>query len=179
MLQPGMRAMAITVNPGGEVAGFVFPGDRVDVILGHTVNRKDDPQLTDRHMSETVLTNVRVLALDQKTDDQSTDPKIAQLATLEVTPQDAERLALSAQLGTLSLSLRSLTVSDTLNWLLPRRTSFWPPKPFRQAARPGTATSARHSPRPAVTTAFSRKFKSCAARTRPKPLSNGINKGSS
>jgi len=114
VLAPGMRAMSISVNPGGGVAGFVFPGDRVDVILSHIVNRKNDPLLTDRHMTETVLTNVRVLALDQKTDDQSTDPKIAQLATLEVTPQDAERLALSAQLGTLSLSLRSLQAEDTI-----------------------------------------------------------------
>ena len=87
VLQPGMRAMSISVNPGGEVAGFIFPGDRVDVILSHQISRKDDPDLTDRHISETVLTNVRVLALDQKTDDQANDPKVAQLATFEVTPR--------------------------------------------------------------------------------------------
>jgi len=114
VLKSGMRAMSIAVNPGGEVAGFVFPGDHVDVILSHAVNRKDDPELSDRHLSETVLVNVRVLALDQKSDDQTNDPKIAQLATLEVTPQQAERLALAAQLGTLSLSLRSLVLEDTL-----------------------------------------------------------------
>ena len=114
VLQPGMRAMAISVNPGGDVAGFIFPGDRVDVILSHTISRKDDPNLIDRHMSETVLTDVRVLALDQKTDDQANDPKIAQLATLEVTPRQAEHLALAAQLGSLSLSLRSLATGDSL-----------------------------------------------------------------
>jgi pilus assembly protein CpaB len=114
VLQPGMRAMAIAVNPGGDVAGFVFPGDRVDVILTHILNRRDDPDLTDRHIGETVLTDVRVLALDQKSYDQNMDPKIAQLATLEVTPRQAEKLALASQLGTLSLSLRSLAASDTV-----------------------------------------------------------------
>jgi pilus assembly protein CpaB len=114
VLTPGMRAMSITVSPNGQVAGFIFPGDHVDVILSHAVSRKDNVALTDRHMSETVLTNARVLALDQKSDDQTNDPKIAQLATLEVLPRDAERLALGAQLGTLSLSLRSLAVNDTL-----------------------------------------------------------------
>jgi pilus assembly protein CpaB len=114
VLRPGMRAISIAVNPGGEVAGFVFPGDRIDVILTHVLNRKSDPDLIDRHISETVLVDVRVLALDQKSDDQSTDPKVAQLATLEVTPRQAEKLALAAQLGTLSLSLRSLAASDTV-----------------------------------------------------------------
>ncbi len=115
VLAPGMRAMSISVNPGGEVAGFIFPGDRVDVILSHSVSRKDDPDLLDRHMSETVLKNIRVLALDQKSDDQTNDPKVAQLATLEVSPREAERLALASQLGILSLSLRSLAANDTLS----------------------------------------------------------------
>ncbi|MGE3622716.1 MAG: Flp pilus assembly protein CpaB [Bdellovibrionales bacterium] len=115
VLQPGMRAMSITINPSSQVAGFIFPGDRVDVILTLSVSRRDEPDLTDRHMSETVLTNVRVLALDQKSDDQGNlDPKLAQLATLEVTPQQAERLALGAQLGSLSLSLRSLASEEPL-----------------------------------------------------------------
>jgi pilus assembly protein CpaB len=114
VLRPGMRAISIAVNPGGEVAGFVFPGDHVDVILTHVLNRKGDPDLTDRHISETVAQDVRVLALDQKSDDQSTDPKVAQLATLEVSPRQAEKLALAAQLGTLSLSLRSLAASDSV-----------------------------------------------------------------
>ena len=114
VLQSGMRAMAISLDPSGEVAGFIFPGDRVDVILTHQISRKDDPDLTDRHISETVLTDARVLALDQKSDDQSNDPKVAQLATLEVTPRQAERLALAEKLGTLSLVLRSLESEDTL-----------------------------------------------------------------
>lgn len=114
VLKPGMRAMAISVSAGADVAGFIFPGDHVDVILTHILNRKNDPDLSDRHVGETILTDVRVLALDQKSDDQTNEPKVAQLATLEVTPRQAEKLALATQLGTVSLSLRSLAVSDSV-----------------------------------------------------------------
>jgi pilus assembly protein CpaB len=121
VLTPGMRAMSVALTPSAEVAGFIFPGDRVDVILTHTFSRKDISDLTERYVSETVLTNVRVLALDQKSDNQSTDPKVATLATLEVTPQQAEKLALAADLvgsqssgsrGMLSLVLRSLATEE-------------------------------------------------------------------
>jgi pilus assembly protein CpaB len=116
VLTPGMRAVSVTLSPSAEVAGFIFPGDRVDVILSHGFSRKNVTALTERHVSETVLTDVRVLALDQKSDNQSTDPKVAQLATLEVTPKQAEKLMLAADLvagqggshGAISLALRSL-----------------------------------------------------------------------
>jgi pilus assembly protein CpaB len=112
----------VTLSPNAEVAGFIFPGDHVDVILTHTFSRKDNVDLTERKVSETVLTDVRVLALDQRSDSMSADPKVAQLATLEVTPKQAEKLALAADIvggqgggashGTLSLVLRSLASED-------------------------------------------------------------------
>ncbi len=115
VLTPGMRAVSIALTPSGEVAGFIFPGDRVDVILSHSFNQKEGTSTIERHVSETVLSNVRVLALDQKSDSQTSDPKIAQLATLEVDALQAEKLALAADMignqsgrGTLSLALRSL-----------------------------------------------------------------------
>src|SRR5208283_4931348 len=92
-----------------------------DVILTHTFSRKDMSELTERHVSETVLSDVRVLALDQKSDNQSVEPKVAQTATLEVTPKQAEKLALAADLvggptggnrGALSLALRSLAAEE-------------------------------------------------------------------
>jgi pilus assembly protein CpaB len=121
VLTPGMRAMSIALSPTAEVAGFVFPGDRVDVILTHSFSRKDVSDLTERRVSETVLKNVRVLALDQRSDNQVTDPKVAQIATLEVSPKDAERLALAIDLAagqsgnkaSLMLVLRSLAIDDT------------------------------------------------------------------
>jgi pilus assembly protein CpaB len=108
VLNPGMRAVSVSVTPAGGVSGFVFPGDHVDVIVTHQVNRKTDTDPNGHKVSETILTNVRVLALDQRISDQATEPKVAQTATLEVTPKQAETLALVTQIGTLSLALRSL-----------------------------------------------------------------------
>jgi pilus assembly protein CpaB len=108
VLNPGMRAVSVPLTPVGGVAGFVFPGDRVDVILTHQLNRKTDIEPNGHKVSETMLTNVRVLALDQKTDDLATEPKIAQTATLEVLPKQAEKIALLVELGSLSLALRSM-----------------------------------------------------------------------
>lgn len=123
VLTPGMRAVSLTLTPSAEVSGFIFPGDRVDVILTHTFSRKDISELTERYVSETVITNARVLALDQKSDNQSVEPKVAATATLEVTPKQAEKIALATGLvsgpggsshGALSLALRSLaTENDT------------------------------------------------------------------
>jgi pilus assembly protein CpaB len=116
VLTPGKRAMSISLSPTAEVAGFIFPGDRVDVILTHSFSRKDSENLTERRVSETILQDVRVLALDQRSDNQSTDPKVAQTATLEVDEKDAEKLALATDMtsqtssnkGAISLVLRSL-----------------------------------------------------------------------
>jgi pilus assembly protein CpaB len=120
VLKPGMRAMSVSLTPSAEVAGFIFPGDRVDVILTNTFSRKDVTDLTERRVSETVLEDVRVLALDQRSDNQSNDPKVAQIATLEVSPKQAEKLALASDLsgqatgnkGSISLALRSLASEE-------------------------------------------------------------------
>jgi pilus assembly protein CpaB len=65
-----------------------------------------------RKASETVLTNVRILGVDQRTNDQKAEAKVPKTATLEVTPKQAEKLMLSADLGKLSLSLRSLATKE-------------------------------------------------------------------
>ncbi|MGE3770941.1 MAG: Flp pilus assembly protein CpaB [Bdellovibrionales bacterium] len=109
VLGPGMRAMTIKVSPTSGVAGLIFPNDRVDVILAQKIsNESDDGSSGERRVSETVLENVRVLALDQKLDDQKKEAKIAELATLEVTSKQAEKLAVASQMGALSLVLRSV-----------------------------------------------------------------------
>ncbi len=108
VLNPGMRAFTVAVTPTSGVGGFVFPGDRVDVILAHRISRKTDLESAGHKVSETVVTNARVLALDQRADDQVMEPKLAQTATLEVTPKEAEILALVADLGVVSLALRSI-----------------------------------------------------------------------
>lgn len=120
VLTPGKRAMSIALTPSAGVAGFIFPGDHVDVILTHSFSRKDVSDLTERRVSETVVSDARVLALDQKSDNQSTDVKVAQLATIEVTQKQAEKLALATDIvgqatsgrGSISLVLRSLAVDE-------------------------------------------------------------------
>lgn len=107
-LTAGMRAVSIAITPVAGVAGFVFPGDHVDIIVTHTIGRKSDTESNERRVSETMIKNVRVLALDQQMNDQVIEPKIAQVATLEVTPKQAEIMALITQIGTVSLALRSM-----------------------------------------------------------------------
>lgn len=108
VLDAGQRAVSVPINGVTGLAGLVFPGDRVDLILTHTVVRPRDPNLSERRISETVLTDLRVLAIDQTVDDQTTAPQVGKIATLEVSPKQAELVVLMAELGQLSLSLRSL-----------------------------------------------------------------------
>jgi len=108
VLAPGMRAVSVAITPTTGVAGFIFPGDHVDGILSRNVKVGSGETVQQIKISETILTDVRVLALDQKSDDQAKDPKVAQTATLEVTAKQAESLALVPEMGLLSLALRSL-----------------------------------------------------------------------
>jgi pilus assembly protein CpaB len=110
VLDPGKRAVAIPVDGTSGVSGFVFPGDFVDVILTikRTVTAEGSEGSEMRQFSETLLTDVRVLAIDQTLDNDSGAAKVAKTATLEVSPKQAERVALGLDMGTLSLSLRSL-----------------------------------------------------------------------
>lgn len=107
ILTPGMRAVSVKLSPTSGIGGFVFPGDRVDVLLTHTISKSRTENFP---VTETVFKNVRVLAVDQKSvaDDKV---KISKTATLEVTPKMAEKVAMLGSIGQLSLSLRSLTDS--------------------------------------------------------------------
>lgn len=108
VLSPGMRAVSVAINGVTGIGGFVFPGDRVDLILTQRIKRPEGAEGGDRRASETVLSDVRVLAMDQRTNDQKGEVKVAQIATLEVSTRQAEAVALAAEIGHLSLSLRSL-----------------------------------------------------------------------
>jgi pilus assembly protein CpaB len=111
VLTPGNRAVTVPVTPSSGLAGFVFPGDRVDVILTLTIQpetKDGQKEGMERRASETVLTDIRVLATDQRADDQKREVTVAKTATLEVTPKQAEVIAVASEMGKLSLSLRSL-----------------------------------------------------------------------
>ncbi len=112
VLTPGARAVTVTVTPSSGLAGFVFPGDRVDVIMTLTIQEKDKDD-KERRASETVLTDIRVLAVDQRADDQKKEVSVAKTATLEVSSKQAEVIAVASEMGKLSLSLRSLGQDET------------------------------------------------------------------
>lgn len=112
VLSPGMRAVTVPINATSGIAGFIFPGDRVDLILTHAIRLDKEENGPLKRASETVLRDIRVLAVDQKTDDQNSEVKVAQTTTLEVTTKQAEMIAMLTEMGKLSLSLRSLAEEE-------------------------------------------------------------------
>ena len=110
VLRPGMRAVSVPVTATSGISGFVFPGDEVDILITHPLpasgGRGEGVQ---RQASETVLHDVRVLAVDQKLESKGGEATVAHTATLEVTPKQSEVIAVASEMGKLSLSLRSLT----------------------------------------------------------------------
>jgi pilus assembly protein CpaB len=108
-LGPGMRAVTVPVSAQASVAGFVFPGDRIDLVLTQTVSGEGTPL----KVSETIMRNLRVLATDQRTDNNvdaegKTQVRTFSNVTVEATPKIAEQIAVAQTIGTLSLSLRSI-----------------------------------------------------------------------
>jgi pilus assembly protein CpaB len=108
VLSAKARAIAIPVTTSGASTGLVSPGDRVDVIL--TQAFKNDPPLTRRSVSETIVENLRVLAIDAPdTKPGGAGNGFGRTVTLEVTPEQAERINVATELGKLSLTLRNIT----------------------------------------------------------------------
>jgi pilus assembly protein CpaB len=105
MIKPGMRAISTDISPEAGVGGFILPNDHVDVIL----TRLEKSNGEDAYHSETILTNVRVLAIDQTVEEKNGQRVvIGKIATLELVPPQAETLALARRLGSVSLMLRGL-----------------------------------------------------------------------
>jgi pilus assembly protein CpaB len=119
ILTPGMRAIAIEVRAVGTAGGFILPSDHVDVLLTRTPPKQAAGMapVGDTFVSETLLTNIKVLAIDQQISEQKGETSVVakNTVTLEVSPRQAEQVAQAQQLGTLSLILRPLrdAVVDT------------------------------------------------------------------
>jgi pilus assembly protein CpaB len=142
VLAPGMRAASIAVNITSGISGFIFPGDRVDVILTHDLPAEGAGATAGatRRASVTMLSDLRVLAIDQRVDQRVTEPAVARTATLEVTPRQGEMIAVAAETGRLTLSLRSLARDENLDSL-----PAMPAAPAQTATAPAAArVSARH-----------------------------------
>ena len=104
LLPNGKRAAAVRINDVSGVAGFIRPNDSVDVLITRQVigpDNRGNAQVTD-----VLLQNVRVIAMDQNAKNENGEPAVAQTATLEVMPIDAQKLALAQQIGQISLVLR-------------------------------------------------------------------------
>jgi pilus assembly protein CpaB len=109
VLDKGMRAISTEISPETGAGGFILPNDRVDVILSKRDREAEKSGAAESHTSETILSNIRILAIDQTLGEKDGQKVvIGKTATLELTPRQSETLALSRQLGTLSLALRSL-----------------------------------------------------------------------
>jgi pilus assembly protein CpaB len=114
VLRPGTRAIAIGVDAVTGTAGLIWPGDEVDLILTQNLQQQNQgPESAGRRVvGETILSAVRVIAVDQQISHSGTDSTaarvVARTVTLEVTPEQAERLAVAVQLGRISLAVRSI-----------------------------------------------------------------------
>jgi pilus assembly protein CpaB len=105
VIDPTKRAMAIRVNDVSGVAGFVTPGDRIDVLLTRRLSG-------DNMITTTVLQDIVVRGIDQLADEDLDKPNVVRTVTVEVTPEEAQRLALAQEAGTLGLTLRNLATTE-------------------------------------------------------------------
>jgi pilus assembly protein CpaB len=132
LIKPDMRAVTVRVDDVVGVAGFLLPGNRVDVVASRKVN--------DRATTETVLMNINVLAVDQTTTQDKNEPVVVRAVTLEMTPQEAEVLVRAREEGRIQLTLRNPT--DEFRPQLVATPEPPPPvvKPTRRAPRPAAPT---------------------------------------
>ena len=117
-LSKGMRAISIGISTDSSAGGFILPNDRVDVILTQKA------QGTNRGIAKTILSDLRVLAVDQVyRQEKDTRTVIGKTATVEVTPEQAEAIAAAAQTGSLALALRPLRdgVADNDDSVAPKK----------------------------------------------------------
>jgi pilus assembly protein CpaB len=109
ILPSGMRAVSTEISAETGAGGFILPNDRVDVILARRDKAAEKSTGVEVFTSETLLSNVRVLAIDQTVEEKNGQRVVSgKTATLELTPRQVEELQLARQLGSLSLALRSL-----------------------------------------------------------------------
>jgi len=145
LISEGKRAITVRVNDVIGVAGFALPGNYVDIIVSTQKDPQPGSETREQSISKIVLERILVLAVAQEVNRDETKPKVVNAVTLEVTPEQAEKLDLARSVGTLSLALRNQvdpqsasTEGATKLTLLPANTPPMPPKPAPKpaAARP-------------------------------------------
>jgi pilus assembly protein CpaB len=147
LLEEGKRAVTVRVDDVRGVAGFVLPGDRVDVVLIRTVSRANGPA---ENISDVLLQHVKVLAVDQLLNERQEAPTVAKAVTLEVATDQAQKVLLATNIGKLSLILRQAGEGDAA--MVKRITeSDLGVAEFRAAERPAPVTTASGPSAPART----------------------------
>lgn len=112
VLHPNMKAISIRVKPETSVSGFIKPGDDVDLLLLHAAVPRSAEIRIKHKIAETILTDLRVIAVDQRPEDQNGDASLSKTVTLEVSRKQAEIISVAQTIGQLSLVLRSLARPD-------------------------------------------------------------------
>jgi pilus assembly protein CpaB len=111
ILPSGKRAVAVRVSAQSAAGGFILPGDRVDIV--QTISQQTAPDAAAENVSRTILSNIKVLAIDQTVEEKDGQPVVVgKTATLELDPAQVELISSAEASGTLSLSLRSITDTD-------------------------------------------------------------------
>ena len=134
VIDPTKRAVAIQVNDVTGVAGFITPGDKVDIVLTRRLENQD-------LRADTILQSITVRGVDQVADEDRAKPAVVRTVTVEVSPEEAQKLALAQQAGTLSLVLRNLS-ADQMVKIPTMRTSDLAPEPKAAAPAPAPAKAA-------------------------------------
>ena len=120
VLAPGTRAISIKVDAESGVSGLIWPGDYVDVVLTQVIDKQTDSQAlahrTKRPLSETVLHNVRIIAIDQEIvqggpTNNATAGKVAHTVSLQLAPEQVKKITVAEQLGKLSLAVRQRSIN--------------------------------------------------------------------
>lgn len=112
VLKPDMRAISVKVKVDNSVSGFIKPGDHIDLLLSHTVTPRNSVPPTPHKIAETILSDLRVIAVDQSSNDQNGQASVSRTITLEVTQKQSEIITVAKNVGALSFVLRSLPRPD-------------------------------------------------------------------
>ena len=177
LLDPDMRAVAVRINDVAGVAGFVLPGDSVDVLITRQPKLEGESGETEQ-ITDILMQNVRVIAIDQSPSEKNTDPVVGKTVTLAVDQQGAQKLALAGQVGSLSLALRN--AADQNNFASSTvgtrdlgegdyRNSY-----FAGGGRGGSTAAANPFPYPTQTFATAPRSAATIAPARPRRSANSV-----
>jgi pilus assembly protein CpaB len=142
VVDEGMRAVSLRSNDIAGVAGFVLPGDRVDILLTREVHSGDQSQA----VTQVIAENIKVLGVDQSDDDAADKPVVAHAVTIEVTPDQAQAISLAQTLGNVSLTLRHVADATPLT----RKAMTGAALGFTTVPKPKVASDGHHGGGPEI-----------------------------